>query len=48
MYKRFAELLLSIQDKNMNEQKQILLNTIEDWRGDLDQIDDILVVGLRI
>lgn len=41
------ELLIRIQDKNMDEQKEILDATIENWRGKLEQIDDILVIGRR-
>jgi serine phosphatase RsbU (regulator of sigma subunit) len=41
------ELLLKIQDKNMEEQRSILDSTIEAWRGDIEQIDDILVIGRR-
>jgi len=48
MIKRFRELLLSIQEKSMNEQKEILDKNIEDWRGNKDQVDDILVIGVRI
>ena len=44
----FRELLLEIQDRSLEDQKQILLETHESWRGDVDQIDDILVVGIRI
>jgi hypothetical protein len=40
--------LLQIQDKPMAEQKLILDRTIEDWKGDLDQVDDILVIGFRL
>jgi serine phosphatase RsbU (regulator of sigma subunit) len=48
MAKRFKELLLSIYKKPMNEQKGILDNTLEEWKGEIDQIDDILVMGFRI
>ncbi len=41
------ELLISIQDKSMEEQMEILDRTIEDWRGSIDQIDDILFIGRR-
>lgn len=47
MYRNLAELFLSINEKSMDEQKNILESTIENWRGNLEQIDDILVVGLR-
>lgn len=32
----------------MEEQKKILNKTIEEWRGSLEQVDDILVIGIRI
>ena len=41
------ELFLKIQNKKMEEQKSILDNTIETWRGDIEQIDDILIIGRR-
>jgi ligand-binding sensor domain-containing protein/serine phosphatase RsbU (regulator of sigma subunit) len=47
MVKRFNQLLLSIQDKPMAEQKEILHNTLESWRGNYQQVDDILVIGIR-
>ncbi|MFQ5334800.1 MAG: PP2C family protein-serine/threonine phosphatase, partial [Flavobacteriales bacterium] len=48
MYRNFRDLLIKIQDKEMEEQKRILDETVEDWRGDLEQVDDILIIGLRI
>ncbi len=47
MYRRFRHLLLTIHKLPMEEQKIILEETIEDWKGELDQVDDILVIGLR-
>ena len=48
MSKRFQELLLSIQDKTMAEQKVLLDTVIEQWKRNVEQVDDILVVGVRI
>ena len=48
MTKRFKELLLSINEKSLLEQKEILENTLTKWMGNNEQVDDILVVGLRI
>jgi serine phosphatase RsbU (regulator of sigma subunit)/tetratricopeptide (TPR) repeat protein len=48
MTKKFKEILISIQDKSMEEQKLHLNNFIENWKGNLEQTDDILVIGLRI
>lgn len=47
-YHRLKELLLSIQDKPMPEQKRILVKTFSKWKGDEDQIDDVLIMGLRV
>ena len=47
-YKQFQELLSSIAHLPLHEQKQNLDSTIELWRGSLDQVDDILVIGIRV
>lgn len=47
-YKPFRELLLASQDKPMATQKQLLDECIENWRGELEQVDDICVIGVRI
>ncbi|NPA44986.1 MAG: tetratricopeptide repeat protein [Chlorobi bacterium] len=46
--KKFQELLLNIKDKPMAEQKEILDKFLLKWRGDLEQLDDIIVIGLRL
>lgn len=45
---RMKELLLSIQHLSMEDQKQKLDAHFESWRGDLEQIDDVCVIGVRI
>ena len=45
--KKFKEILLSIQDKPMEEQKKFLDSFIENWRENQEQTDDILVIGIR-
>ncbi len=47
-HKQFQELLTKTAQLPAKEQKNILNQTIENWRGDLDQVDDILVVGIRV
>ena len=44
----FKQLLLSLQDKNMIQQKESIDIAFENWRGNLEQIDDVCVIGLRI
>ncbi|TXB64797.1 tetratricopeptide repeat protein [Vicingus serpentipes] len=46
--KAFRELLLSIQETPMEEQKTKIDNAFENWRGNLEQIDDVCVIGVRI
>jgi len=40
--------LLSIKDKKMEEQKVCLDNFIEEWKGGIEQTDDILLIGIKI
>ncbi|MCD6066254.1 MAG: rsbP [Bacteroidetes bacterium] len=46
--KNVKQLLLSVSDKPMAEQQTILNDHFEKWRGNLEQIDDVLMVGIRI
>ncbi|MDO9186621.1 MAG: SpoIIE family protein phosphatase [Bacteroidia bacterium] len=46
--KKFKEILLSIQDKSMQEQKNFLDTFIENWRENLEQTDDIQMIGIRV
>ncbi len=46
--RRFRELLTHIQDRSMEEQKQILMEHHQSWKGKTEQIDDILVLGFRL
>jgi serine phosphatase RsbU (regulator of sigma subunit)/TPR repeat protein len=46
--KAFRELLLSIQNKEMEGQRKIIDNAFEEWRGSLEQIDDVCVIGVRV
>lgn len=48
MYKQFGELLIEISEKSMDDQKRLLYETFEKWRGDLSQVDDALVMGIRV
>jgi serine phosphatase RsbU (regulator of sigma subunit) len=48
MSKALKRILLSIQEKTMEEQKEILQKNMEDWRGDLEQVDDILLIGFKV
>ena len=45
---RFQKLLLSFQDKSLEEQKHILGRTFIKWKRDIEQVDDVLIIGIRI
>jgi len=47
-HSRFVGFLQSIQNVPMKAQKILLENNLKNWMGDLEQIDDILVVGVQI
>ncbi|MDF2437918.1 MAG: hypothetical protein K0Q95_2294 [Bacteroidota bacterium] len=46
--KNLKSLLLAVKNLSMDQQKEHLNEKIEEWRGDLEQIDDILIMGVRI
>lgn len=48
MTKRFKELILDISHLKPNKQKEIMLQKYYQWKGNLDQLDDILIVGINI
>jgi len=48
MPKRFRELLLEIHTENLSVQKEILSDTFEDWKNFYEQVDDVLVWGIRL
>lgn len=46
-YQPFKDLLLEVHERPMVEQRRILNMVFEEWKGNLEQIDDVLVIGLR-
>jgi len=48
MTKKFKEVLLSIIDKPMEEQRDYLETFIQQWKGTTEQTDDILVIGIKM
>jgi ligand-binding sensor domain-containing protein/serine phosphatase RsbU (regulator of sigma subunit) len=48
MYPRFHELLLSLRNTDISEQEALLDKAIENWKGENVQLDDILVIGMKM
>ena len=46
-FRRFRHLLLSIHKLPLEEQKKGLKDSILEWRGDQEQVDDILIIGIK-
>jgi serine phosphatase RsbU (regulator of sigma subunit) len=46
--KRMRELILDVCKLPITEQKQKIANTINEWRGNLEQVDDMLVMGIKL
>jgi serine phosphatase RsbU (regulator of sigma subunit) len=46
--RRYKELLLSIQNEPMDQQKRLLENALDSWSKDHDQIDDVCIIGVRL
>ncbi len=47
-YKQLQELIVANANKPMSEQKAILERTFKEWTGGLEQVDDVLVIGLKV
>jgi tetratricopeptide (TPR) repeat protein len=46
--KRFKEMFLSIYQQPMEEQEKLVEKHFYDWMGSVEQVDDVLLMGLRI
>jgi len=47
-YKQLTSSILSMASESLEEQKNILSSTLETWRGNLEQVDDVCVIGVKI
>ncbi len=45
---KFKEMILSIQNKSIREQESYLKSYFEKWKGINEQVDDVLVIGVRV
>ncbi len=46
--KKFQHFILSMSSYSMAKQRELLAKELSDWRGEYPQVDDILVVGLKV
>jgi serine phosphatase RsbU (regulator of sigma subunit) len=48
MYKKLKELLISIAHKSVKEQKTELKVILKNWMGNIEQVDDVTIIGIRV
>jgi serine phosphatase RsbU (regulator of sigma subunit) len=47
-YKQLENLFCSISDKDVKEQREILSIAFDDWKSNHEQVDDVLIMGIKI
>jgi serine phosphatase RsbU (regulator of sigma subunit) len=47
-YKPFKNILISIRDKSLNEQHDHLIKAFDNWKGEMEQIDDVCIMSVKI
>lgn len=47
-YKRLKEILINISEKSSAGQKEEPLNDFSNWRGTQEQVDDVLIIGVKV
>ncbi len=47
-YKQLEDLLLNIYTKPLSQQQSELLSVFNNWKGELEQVDDVCIVGIRL
>jgi len=48
MYKRMKELFISVSELSPKQQKESIANMFNNWKGDLEQVDDVCVIGVKV
>ena len=47
-YKQLEELLLQNESLSLDSQKEKLNTTFEEWQGNLEQVDDVCIIGIKL
>lgn len=47
-YRQLNDLLLRVSDQVCSKQSEVLENEFTQWRGNLEQVDDVLIIGIRL
>ncbi|NPD47450.1 MULTISPECIES: two-component regulator propeller domain-containing protein [unclassified Lentimicrobium] len=47
-YKRFKNLILEQKKQELTQQRENMLLAFNDWKGEQEQLDDVLVIGVKV
>jgi len=47
-YKQLLDIIISNAGQSIDKQKQDLEKAFNNWKGSLDQVDDVCIIGVRI
>jgi len=47
-YKQLQEKLLAVNNLSLTKQKEKLAHTFDDWKGNLEQVDDVTIIGIKL
>jgi serine phosphatase RsbU (regulator of sigma subunit) len=47
-YRQLKDHLVANHNRSLVEQKEKLISVFENWKGDLEQVDDVCVIGIKI
>lgn len=47
-YRQLNELLMTLEEIPINQQAEILSETFNKWKGNLEQVDDVCIIGIKI
>jgi len=47
-YKQLKDLILQFHDQSMEAQKEYLHQAFREWKGDLEQVDDVCLIGVKV
>ena len=45
--KQFKKLLIEVSNLTMSDQKKVINNEFQKWKGNIDQLDDVCIIGLK-
>lgn len=47
-HKNLRDVFQEVAKLPVNKQKEIIANRFDDWKGELEQVDDVLIIGVRV